>query len=44
MDVTVVILGPQFKPWSSGPVISKTRIERLGCHRTMCETVGPTCK
>ena len=30
VDVTVVILGPQFEPWSSGPVISKTKTERLG--------------
>ena len=29
VDVTVVILGPKFRPLSSGPVISRARIERL---------------
>ncbi len=29
VDVTVVIFGPQFKAWSSGPAISKARIDHL---------------
>lgn len=33
VDVTVVILGPQFQPLSSGPVISRARIERLAQER-----------
>ena len=42
VDVTVVILGPQFEPWSSGPVISKARIERLGATASRARLSSPS--